>query len=428
MAARADVIGRRLVIMERPFTIVGVMPLDFADPRGVEGWMTVEALASVSAPFGDAMRQENELIARLRPGVTREQALRELQGLVARLEADAKLEVASGLQPVVRSYDDVMVGDVRPALLVLFAAVGLVLLISSANVANLLLLRGETRRPELAVRAALGASPYRMARGLLAESLLLALAAGLVALVVSGWVLRLVVALVPDGLPRVESVRVDAAVVLFTVAAALAAAALAGLAPAFFAARTDLVSQLRTGRQPGSAGARRGRRVLVAAQVALAVTVVAAAGLLTRSLLRLQHVDLGLTTDRLVFVSLSVPRAMVVAPEKHRRFLDDLIGRLEGAPGIDHAAPVNTLPFSGASGWDSPKFAAEGQSPEQAARNPSLNLEAVDPGHFAALGVTVLRGRAFTDADRARARPTSRSSAQTWPRARGRARIRSASA
>ena len=152
-----------------------------------------------------------------------------------------------GWTPVVRSYEDVVVGDVRPALLLLFGAVGLVLLIASANAATLLLLRGEARRPELAVRAALGAGPGRLARQLLAESLLLALAAGAVGLPDAGGPCTRLLALVPEGLPRVDSVRVDAGVVLFTVAVAFLTAALAGLAPALSLARADLVAHLRSG-------------------------------------------------------------------------------------------------------------------------------------------------------------------------------------
>ena len=205
-----DVLGRKL---GEDLRIVGVMPPDFEYPKGVEGWMTVEATASMQSNpvFREAVRAENDLVARMRPGVTRAQALRELEALVPRLEADASLTLPHGLHPVLRSYEDVVVGDVKPAMLVLFAAVGLVLLIASANVANLLLLRGEDRRSELAVRAALGATHARIASQFLAESLLLALAAGLVGLAVTNAVLPALVAFIPGGLPRVDSVRIDAA-------------------------------------------------------------------------------------------------------------------------------------------------------------------------------------------------------------------------
>src|SRR2546425_9814004 len=305
-----DVIGRRLIVSEHPFAIVGVMPPQVECPHGVEAWMTVAASAStVSNPaFREGILRDVDLIARLRPGVTIEQARSELQGLTSRLEADAPSDSVRGLTPVVRSYEDAVVGDVRPALLVLFGSVGLVLLIASANVANLLLLRGEARRPELAVRASLGAGPGRLARQMLAESLVLALAAGVLGLGVTWWSLQALIAFVPDGLPRVDSIRLDAGVVLFTVLVASLTAALAGLVPALSVARADLAAHLRSGGRGATGNAvRLGRRALVVAQVALAGTVVAAAAPLTRSLLRLQTVGMGLAQGRPGFVRLAPP-------------------------------------------------------------------------------------------------------------------------
>lgn len=415
-----DVIGRRVMVSERPFTIVGVMPPEVECPHGVEAWMTLATIASTTKPdFQEGVRRDVDLIARLRPGATIEQAASELAGLTSRLEAEGPPDTVRGWTPVVRPYEDVVVGDVRPALLVLFGAVGLVLLIASANVANLLLLRGEARRPELAVRAALGAGRGRLARQLLAESLLLALAAGVVGLSVTWWTLRALVALVPYGLPRVESVRIDAGVVLFTVGVAFLTAALAGLAPALSLARADVAAYLRSGGR-GAIGrtARRGRRGLVVAQVALAVTVVAAAGLLTHSLLRLQTVEMGLAADRLFFVWLALPQGKYADRPHHLQLLHDVVAQLEAAPGIAGATPVNTPPFAHV-GWDAPGFTAEGQSAHRAATNPSLNLEAIHPNYFATVGVAIARGRGFTEADRQGAPDVAVVSedvaAGTWP-------------
>ena len=397
--ASREVLGRRVVVGEQPFTIAGVMPPDLDYPSGVEVWMTTSSVPT-SGPFGGAARREVNLIGRLRPGVTLEQATSEITALTHRLEADAPADAPRGLIPVVRPFVDVVIGDVRTAMLALFAAVGLVLLIASANVANLLLMRGEARRGELAVRAALGAGRARLVRHVLAESLVVAVLAGVAGFAVTWWSLRTLITLVPDGLPRVESVRIDADVVLFLIAVVLGTAVLAGLAPALLAMRADLMSQLRSdGRGLTGSAATRGRRTLVVAQIALAVTIVAAGGLLIRSVLRLQSVDLGLPADRLVLLDLHMPQSQYAERRRHAQFLDEVIAQLEALPAISAATPVNVSPFSG-QGWDLPRFTAEGQSEEEAASNPSLNLESVHPNYFETFEVPLVRGRAFTSADR----------------------------
>jgi predicted permease len=350
-----------------------------------------------------AFRVDVDLIARMRPGTTIDQATSELDALFARSTADTGPARArpQGLTPVVRSYESVVVGDVRGAMLVLFGAVGLVLLIATANVANLLLLRGETRRAELAVRAALGAGRGRLTRQLLAESFVLAFVAGAFGLATTWWSLQALLALIPDGLPRVDAVRIDFGVVLFTTAVAFVTATLSGLLPALSSTRLDPALQLRSGGRGLTASAvRHGRRALVVAQVALAVTIVAAAGLLIRSLLALQSVEMGLAADRLVFVELAMPHAKYGDRARHLQFLNDVVAQLEAAPAIAGATPVNAPPFAGTGGWDVPMFTAEGQSAERAAENPSLNLESIHPNYFATVEVGIVRGRAFTPADR----------------------------
>ncbi len=252
-----DAIGRRVTLSERPFTIAGVMPPDVDYPAGTEVWRTTRSVPIVE-PFGDAAQREVDLIARLRPGVTIQQAAGELTALTRQYESAATRPVTPELVPVVRSLEDVVVGNVRPVLIALLAAVVLVLLIASSNVANLVLMRSEARRSELAVRQALGAGRGRLARQLILESVLLTAAAAAAGLALTWWSLDALVTLVPDGLPRLESVRVDVAVVLFTVAVALVASMLAGVAPAMWSVRTTLSSDLRTGGR-GAAGQRHAR-------------------------------------------------------------------------------------------------------------------------------------------------------------------------
>ncbi len=416
--ASREVLGRRLTLDEQQFTIVGVMPPDLDYPTGVEVWRTTSSVPT-GGPFGDAARREVNLIARLRPGVGIEQARSEITALSHRLEAEAPVNAPRGLIPVVHPFVDVVVGDVRTGMLALFAAVGLVLLIASVNVANLLLMRGEARRGELAVRVALGASRGRIVRQVLAESVVIAVLAGAAGFAATWWGLHALIALVPDGLPRAESVRIDAAVVLFSFAVVFVTALLAGAGPALLSMPDDLVSQLRTGGRgvTGSAGTR-GRRTLVVAQVALAVTIVAAAGLLIRTVLSLQSVDLGLPADRLVLLDLHMPEAKYADRDRHAQFLDEVIAQLEAVPAISAATPVNVSPFSGR-GWDLPRFTAERQSDEEATSNPSLNIESVHPNYFATFEVPLVRGRTFTAADREGALAVAIVSedvaARTWP-------------
>jgi putative ABC transport system permease protein len=393
------IIGRQVTLAERPFTIVGVMPPDLDYPPGVEIWRTTSSVPT-DGPFGAAARREVNLLGRLRPGVTLQQATSEIAALSQRLNVEVPANAPRDLMPVVRPFDDVVIGGVRTAMLALFGAVGLVLLIASANVANLLLMRGEARRGELALRAALGAGRGRLVRQVLSESLVLSVLGGIAGVAVAWSSLHALITLVPDGLPRVESVRIDLMVLLFSVLLIFVTALLAGLAPALLSLRKDLVSPLR-GDTHGitGGGATRGRRTLVVAQVALAVTVLAAAGLLIRSVLKLQSVDLGLAAERLVLLDLHMPAGKYAERRPRAQFLDDVIAQLESVPSIAGATPVNVSPFSDR-GWDVPRSTAEGQNADEAAANPSLNLESIHPNYFETFEVPILRGRSFTTGDR----------------------------
>ena len=396
--ASPSIIGRRVIIDELPFTIAGVMPADSDYPRGVEAWRATASMPE-KGTFTLAARQEVNLIARMRPGVSIEQATTELAALTHRYEEGLPPNRPRGMTPVVRSFEDVVVGDTRPILIALFAAVSLVLLIACANVANLLLMRGEGRRSELALREALGAARRRIVQQLLAEGLVLTGLATLVGLVVATWSLQTLMALMPDGLPRTESIRVDGVVIALLFVIALPTSVLSALAPAWVSSRLDLLSQLRTSGRGATGGARQGRRVLVVAQVALAVAVTAAAGLMTRSLLRLQAVDTGVATEDLWFVRLAMPASQYAGSPRHAQFLSEATASLAALPQVSAVTTVNAAPYSG--GWSVPRITVEGQNEELAATNPPLSLEAVRAGFFETMGVRIVSGRAFTDGDRA---------------------------
>ena len=392
-----DVIGRRFWGKEG-FPIVGVMPPDLDYPRGVDIWRTTKSVGE--GKFRDAAQMEVDLIGRLRPGVTREQAAGELAVLIRQLESQAPPDAPRGLLPVVRPFKDEVVGNVRLTMLALSAAVLLMLLIASANAANLVLMRNEARRTELAVRMALGAGRGRIVAQVLTESLVLAIAAGGTGLALTWWSLQPLVRLVPDGLPRVESVQVDWTVCLIAIGIALGTAAISGLAPAL-SISSDLVSHLRSaGRGVAGSASRALRRSFVVVQVALAVTIVAAAGLLTRTVLNLQSIDTGLAADRLVLVELSVPSADHANRVRHSQFLDTVVRQLEALPFVEAATPINMPPFSGTVGWSVPRIAAEGQTADEAATNPSTNFESIYPNYFRTVGASLATGRPFTDADR----------------------------
>ena len=415
-----DVLGRRVRIAGQAFTIVGVMPPDVEHPRGVEAWATVAALQATTSneTFREALRNELEFVARLRAGVTLAQAAAELRAMAPALAAErADGTAAELLVPVLMPFKESVVGDVRGALVVLFGAVALVLFIAAANAASLMLARGDTRRTEFAVRAALGGSRARLMRQTLIESGILALASGAAGLLFSGIALRAWLRLVPGGLPRTDGISIGWLSVAFTVGLALLVAAATGLAPALLSVRAELASRLRDGRGM-TPTARRGTRLLVVAQVAVAVMVLAAAALLSRSLLKLQAAGDQLASDRLLLAQLALPQSKYPEPTQQARFMTLLIERLQATPGVAAATPINATPFTGL-GWDAPTYTAEGQTAENARANATLNLEEIYPDYFRTFDVAIVRGRPFTAADREGAALVAIISedvaARTWP-------------
>jgi putative ABC transport system permease protein len=393
----ASVIGRTLHI-QSPYTIVGVAPRGFDYPKGVEVWVPLRLVPEVVnsrefAPFS--------IIGRLRPGATVEQSQREVAAFVREREAVYLPGESHGQRAVVMPFADAIVGEVRSAILILSAAVGLVLVIVVVNVANLLLIRGAARSRELAVRTALGAGRGRIARQLCTETAVLAAAGSLIGVLLARWAVRGLAAMAPPELPRLGDVVIDVRILAFAVAATAATALACGLAPALWTARTDLQAALRGGARAGwdSRGTQLVKQSLIVAQVALACIVAAGAGLLTKSLARLQQVEMGFVASRITLVKVALPHATYAERARRMEFFDRVSARVGATPGVQAATPVILAPFSGLGGWDA-TYTVEGQGPREAAENSTLNLEAVAPNYFDVLGIAIVRGRAFTPQDR----------------------------
>ena len=400
-----NVVGQSLSLNGEPYEVVGVMPEGFRDVnnRAVEIWRPI-VFKPEELVDGDRTREYLNLVARLKPGVPLEQAVAEVQTLAHQLKAQYPDAYSPDWTLLTSPLGQRAVGPVRPALLVLLGAVGFVLLIACANVANLLLARAAARSKEIAVRTALGASRERLVRQLLTESLLLALAGGVLGLGLAFWGVRSVAALNPGNLPRADEIGVDAPVMLFTLAVSVLTGLLFGLAPAVQTSAVDLHGALKEGGR-GSAGDRGGqslRRMLVVAEVALALTLLTGAGLLVKSFARLQGVNPGFDPDHLLTVNLALPPARYPSDTQQVAFSDQVLPALASVPGVRAAATTSVIPFGG--NWSTASFEVEGYQPPKGQPNPWGDLRIVSPGFFETLRIPLRAGRVLSDQDRAGSR------------------------
>lgn len=399
---RDEALGRDLVLGDRTYTIVGVLPpgfgfgpldrpdLSWNQAKDTSVWIPV---STQSDPRQLTSRFYLGVLGRLAPRVTATAAQDELSRLAAAVNA--------GRSSVVVGLQQELVKGVRRPLLLLSAAAGFILLIVCANVAHLQLARGMARAREMAIRTAIGAGRRRLVRQLLVESTLLAAAGGLLALVAVKLSLGTLLWLAGRDLPA-GPVALDGAVFAFTVASALAAAVLFGLFPARQAAALDPQVSLKEGGRGPTRHVRRTTGLLVVAEIALALVLVACAGLMVNTLWRLQHVPLGFRTDNIVTVGLRLPPALTRDNVRTTAFFDRLHTRLRALPGIEAVEFANTLPMGGAATFNG--FQIVGAPPlPPGTPGPTSQYRVVSPGYFRLLGIPLRRGRGFTDADGATA-------------------------
>jgi len=397
------ILGRKLTFDEGPFTVVGVMPPEFRFPtRERELWAPrVESEEDLKHRGGSYI----PVIARLKPGATIEDAQADMDRVAEELAREYP-RTNKGVRVSMVPLAEQIVGEVRPALLLLLAAVGFVLLIGCANVAHLFLARGAERQQEFAIRKALGARPGRLLRQALTESLLLALAGAAAGLALTAWGIDAIQALDPGNVPRMEEVRVDSQVLLFTLGLTLLTALAFGIAPALQSAWLDPQRRLQEASRTATAGAgrRRARSFLVAAEVSLALVLLVGAGLLIRSFANLLSVAPGFVGDRVlalqVFVGTSYPK-----PEQKAAFFQDTLSRIAALPGVTAAGAVSALPFIESSIDIDTGFVVEGRPAPEAGEEPSAFVTIVTTDYHRALGIPLRRGRFFDARDDTSAPP-----------------------
>jgi putative ABC transport system permease protein len=395
-------LGRTVRLHAMPVEVVGVMPPAFR----FGAWQPDCWLLLLANPADWAqVRRPHYLgvIGRLKPGVQLPEARSDMHRIAAQLEReypDTNTQMGVGVGMLKEWY----VGDVRRPLVLFFVAVALVLLIACANVAGLLLARAADRARELAVRAALGAGRVRLVRQLLTESLVLAAAGGLLGLAIAGWLVQLFVRFSPSDIPRLDEVRIDLRVVAFMLLTTSATTILFGLMPSLQAARRTVADSLRQGSRgtTGGAQSQRTRRVLVVAEVALAVVLLAGAGLLLRSVGRLMNVDPGVRPARVLLARVSLPGRVYDTDETTIAFFDRALQGIRELPDVE-AAGATTVPPLGGFRWTG-DLSIEGQ-PSVWGRE--LRHKEVTPGYFGAVGLPILRGRDFSARDTARMPPVA---------------------
>jgi predicted permease len=392
-----SVLGRRIVLDDEAYVVIGVMPAEFAFPtHATQVWMPMRFSAADRSSRDAHMLQ---VVARLAPGETVESAHAEMVRIADGIRREHPEPMENYSARVVAFRAD-LTASVKPLVLLLLGAVALVLLIACVNVANLLLARGARRRTELAVRAALGAGRGRLVRQLLAEHALLAALGGVGGLLLAAALTRAFLAFAPEGVPLLDRARIDGAALGFAVAVSVASVLVFGLVPAIRAAGHELQSVLRSVTAAGDRAL--ARRVLLVAEVTLSVVLLVAAGLLVRSFQRLHAVDPGLEPRGVLVASLNLPAARYPGSAAHASFYDEVLERLRASPGTLGAAGTSEPPVLGFEMMRT--IVVDGYVFAPGERD-DVHFRAVTPGYFATLRVPIVEGRAFDETDRPGAPP-----------------------
>ena len=412
-------VGRTITIDADPILVVGVMPPGFRHPgrtlqADVDVWSPAGFRSvSPSAPSRSRRRLEGGL-ARLKPGVTLEQAQSRLADYAATISQQfpADYPPQNGWRPRVVPLQDDVVGGVSTSMFVLLCGVALLLLVACVNVAHLVLARSASRQQEIAIRRALGAGAGRLTAQLITENAMLSLAGGALAMLVASWTVRGLIALAPGRVPRLDDVTLDLGAVLATGAISLIVTVIFASGPVLRMRRSDMYAALKDGAPGRSTSGRtlRARGILVAAEVAMATVLLVGAGLLVRTVVSLLNVPVGFDSDRLLTARITLPRpndparAAYLDPARRVNVYREVLRRIEALPDVEHTALSSQIPLGG---FNPPLFVEVDGAPNDAATRPVVHDFQISPGYFETMGITILRGRAFTGFDRSGAEPVA---------------------
>jgi putative ABC transport system permease protein len=398
-----DVVGRSIQLNGEPYQIVGVAPYVGLAPT-VDVWTP---MAFKPEEIANAARGGHyiNVWGRLKPGVTFTHAKAEMEVIAAQLAVQYP-DAQKGWGIFMMPLQEYLVRDVKPVLYTLLGAVGCVLLIACANLANLLLARATARHREISIRAALGAGRGRLIRQLLTESVVLAICGGAAGVFVAACGLDLLLALAPTSLPRSGEIRLDNGVLLFSLGLSILTGLLFGIAPAWLAARTDVNEALKQGSRGSTEGGARGRlrAALVVSEVTFALVLLGGAGLLARSFMQLTHVDPGFVPQNATVMRLALPEKKYAQPEQQIAFADALLARIQNLPGVQSAGMTQSIPLLNDY---SLSFTIEGRAPVAPDQEPSCNYYSVSPDYFRAMGIRLIRGRLFTAQDNGKTPPVA---------------------